>query len=123
MYVRWNRRKRKPGRGRKEGDYLTAVLVKSVRIDGKPRQKVIKSLGSIGEGTLKDKLHYAIRIYSFWGKVKRNLLSLGLSDDEKEKVIASLEKTVPTVSDEEIKQQFGEEGYQNIRKVQDRKVR
>jgi hypothetical protein len=44
MYVRWNRRKRikKIEWVMKEGDFLYAVLVESIRIEGKPRQRTIK---------------------------------------------------------------------------------
>jgi hypothetical protein len=118
MYVRWNRRKRtKASWRRKEGDYLTAVLVESARIDGKPRQRIIKSLGSIGEERLKDKNFHSIPVYCFWLKVRKNLLLLGLSDTETEKIVSDLCKKVPMVTDEEMQELWGEEGYRNIRKV------
>jgi len=114
MYVRWNKRKRKPGQGRKAGDYLTAVLVKNTRINGKPRQKIVKSLGSIEEGAFVDRLEYAIVLYQFWWKVDRNLILVNLPNEDREKVIAALKKTVPMVTDEDIKQLYGEEAFQNI---------
>jgi hypothetical protein len=39
MYVRWKRQKRD------QGETTRAALVRSVRVDGKPRQKVVKYLG------------------------------------------------------------------------------
>lgn len=117
MYVRWNRRKRtKATWRRKEGDYLTAVLVESIRVDGKPRQRMIKSLGSIGEERLKDKSYHSIPIYCFWLKARKSLSLLSLSDTDTEKIVSALTKKVPMVTDEEIKEAWGEEGYQNIRK-------
>jgi hypothetical protein len=99
MYVRWNRRKRfKPGWREKEGDYLSAVLVKSSRIEGVPRQKVIKWLGSISEDSLQ---HISIR-REFWVTVEKNLALVELSAEESHKVIASIGKVVPKPSEKEL---------------------
>jgi len=100
MFIRWNRRKRtKTGWRRKEGDYLTAVLVESVRVNGSPRQKIIKCLGSIGE----DALGKVYRRDNFWETVERNLSTLELTEEMKDKIIVSLKKTVPKPSDKEVK--------------------
>jgi len=69
MFVRWQKRKRADGRNLRwswveslslevrhdrEGDLLVASLVESIRIDGKPRQRVVGYLGSIRENLVTD---------------------------------------------------------------------
>lgn len=98
MYIRWNRKKRikKIEWVMKEGDYIYAVLVENIRIDGKPRQKTIKYLSGIGENNPS--------VYSrmmFWEKAEKNLASLNLAPDVQEKILASLRERVPKPSDEE----------------------
>ena len=67
MFIRWKRRKvvlptkypntrlwvAKCKRRQEAGDLLSAYLMESVRIDGKPRQKPIAYLAAIREGGLK----------------------------------------------------------------------
>ncbi len=49
MFVRWKVRKRKGKIGRRVRALLCAFLVKSVRIDGKPRQQTICYLGCFSD--------------------------------------------------------------------------
>ena len=70
MYVRWKRTKRKDRWG--YGDTLTAVLVKSERVNGQPRQKFIAHLGSIREGRIDVQ---GARL-NFWDNVEAKLASL-----------------------------------------------
>ena len=98
MYVRWNKRKRtKAGWNKKEGLYLSAVLVEGYREGDKTRQKIIKYLGSIGE----ERIIRVWRRRDFWETVEKNLSLVEMSDDERLKIIAHIEKAVPrpTASD------------------------
>lgn len=88
----------------KEGDYIYAVLVETHRVDGKPRQKVIKYLGGIGEDALS---HVYLRKF-FWDTVEKNLSGLELTTEEKNKIVTSLEKTVPKPTDADISADFAE---------------
>jgi ribosomal protein L32E len=116
MYVRWNRRKRiKEGWRKKKGDYLSAVLVESCRIDGKPRQKTIKHLGSIGE----DRLDRVYDRKCFWDKAERNMDSLNLQPDNRHKVIVGLEKIVPKPSDADIAKDL-EERKRSLKEIEER---
>ena len=116
MYVRWNRRKRiKEGWRKKKGDYLSAVLVESCRIDGKPRQKTIKHLGSIGE----DRLDRVYDRKCFWDKAERNMDSLNLHPDNRLKVNISLEKIVPKPSDVDIAKDR-EESIRLLKEIEER---
>lgn len=116
MYIRWNRRKRKKtGWRARAGDYMTAVLVKSVRVDGNPRQKVIKTLGSIGENDL----NKVFRRRSFWETSERNLSKLTLSDEMLDKIISSLKKVVPKPTDEEVKKDM-EESIRTLNGIHER---
>jgi len=121
MYVRWKKRPetrhgRKisatPARYEKEKTglyHLSAYLVESKRIDCKPRQKDISYLGSISERHLRDynggpdrwpfSYDEAVSaIDTFWVKVEDALNNLCPDMDRgaKKKIIASLNKVVPT---------------------------
>ena len=116
MFIRWNRRKRtKAGWRKKEGDYLSAVLVESCRIDGKPRQKSIKHLGSIGEERLNNV--YDRRL--FWEKAEKSMDSLPLSPDIKLKLTASLERVVSKPTEEDIIKDH-EEGLRQLKEIEER---
>ena len=116
MYVRWNRRKRiKEGWRKKKGDYLSAVLVESCRIDGKPRQKTIKHLGSIGE----DRLDRVYARKCFWDKAEKNMDLLDLHPDNRLKVIIGLEKIVPKPSDVDIAKDR-EESIRLLKEIEER---
>jgi hypothetical protein len=116
MYIRWNRRKRtKTGWRKKPGCYLTAVAVENHRVNGSPRQRVIKSIGSIGEERLG-------KIYDrkkFWETVERNLHSISISDGDKEKIISSIAKVVPKPSEDEIERDL-QESIQLLKQIEQR---
>jgi hypothetical protein len=84
---------------------LTASLVESVRINGQPRQRTIRYLGSIRECHLDLEGQSSIfhRGY-FWRSVDTNLASLDLSDLERARIVAGLEDVVPRPDPEEIAQ-------------------
>ena len=92
MYVRWNKANRQRPHGFKYVSHI-AVLVESKRIDGRPRQKVLKYLGSI-ESYLMKEPH--IQRY-FWKNVSVRLDSLQppLTADERKKIEDIIQKTVP----------------------------
>ena len=116
MYVRWNKRKRfKSGWRKKEGHYLSAVLVESHRVNGTPRQKIIKFLGSIGE----ESLHRVFRCQDFWAAAEKNLASLGLSAEDQQKIIASIEKVVPKPSEDDLNRER-EEGFRVLKELGDK---
>ena len=55
MYVRWKKRERsRRGWHTEPPQLLTAVLVESRRVDGKPRQRTVAYLGSIRSDYLDD---------------------------------------------------------------------
>jgi len=81
---------------------LTASLVESVRINGQPRQRTIRYLGSIRECHLDLEGQSSIfhRGY-FWRSADTNLESLDLSVLEQARIVATLEDVVPRPDPEE----------------------
>ena len=79
---------------------LKAILVESVRVDGKPRQKHIAFLGSIQPDDLDKASRY------FWRDVTLKLKRLGnrVSPEDYERIIASLAAKVGgrPLTDEEL---------------------
>ena len=97
MFLRWKKYATKPPRSRwatNYGEYsLAAVLVESRRVNGKPRQKVIKHLASIREYGLADEMvgwHTG-----FWRDVEESLRDLDLSEADRAKIEAALVRRVP----------------------------
>jgi len=84
---------------------LTASLVESVRINGQPRQRTIRYLGSIRECHLDLEGQSSIfhRGY-FWRSADTNLESLDLSVLEQARIVATLEDVVPRPDPGEIVQ-------------------
>jgi hypothetical protein len=85
MYVRWKRREKSAGKYSWNGPgrvALSAVLVKSERVNGRPRQKFIAYLGIIEEG--RKTLYFHQR--EFWQSVDRHLAELQLSSELRDKI-------------------------------------
>ncbi len=91
MFVRWKRRESsaKAGfshisryRAAKRGATLYAVLVESVRVNGKPQQRFVCHLTSIKENKL---AHTATPFY-FWDEVSKKLNALNLDAAERQKI-------------------------------------
>jgi hypothetical protein len=89
---------------REDGDSLDAVLVKSERVNGKPRQKVVCYLARVNEGRLN---HRALP-FEFWEAVGPKLSSLDLSAEEYAKIESQLAAVVRRPSEAE-KRKFNEE--------------
>jgi hypothetical protein len=97
MYIRWKRKERKAIYSFKGKDTLLyAVAVESKRVNGKPRQKIVKYLGSISELAQAEGNYY--RMASFWNKVEKALAELAKEDkykDQVDKLREQVKKNVP----------------------------
>jgi len=106
MFVRWKRRKvtlppkcpnkwaweAKCKRRQQAGDLLSAYLMESVRIDGKPRQKPIAYLAAIREGGIKPGYGHPVW---FWKSVTAKLDTLKLSRKVRKELEDRLAEVVP----------------------------
>ena len=111
MFIRWKNRMCKnwgAWHGRVDRT-LRAYVVKSVRVNGKPRQKVVASLASIREFSLNcpwtsgeehDRRNRAARA-SFWAQVEARLSQIELTEQDLQAVQASLAQVVPQLTAEE----------------------
>ncbi len=103
MFVRWKRRESTYARERRRtsaderGATLYAVLVESVRVDGKPRQKFVCQLAKVCE---KDLNHRAIPFH-FWKKATGKLNTLSLDESERKKIEQQLAAKIRRPSDAE----------------------
>ncbi len=122
MFVRWKRREPTAhkhhiysrGRGTyifysgryrwkdadERGASLYAVLVRSARVNGKPRQKVIKHLARAAEKHL-DQLWQRV---VFWDEVRPKLVALRLPPDELAKIEQQLAAKIEPVPEAEAEQ-------------------
>lgn len=75
---------------------LDAVLVESVRVDGKVRQRFIKHLASIWEGQLNPH-----RVNSFWRDALGKLGEAGLTPEMMARAEAVLASRVPRLTEEQ----------------------
>ena len=91
MYVRWKKRAR-TRRHRPTGEHtLTAVLVTSQRVDGRPRQRIVAYLGSIGEHHTSVYWHQV----DFWKSAAQHLEQLDLDADTATRIREQLAQIVP----------------------------
>src|SRR5262245_26635389 len=87
MFIRWKRQRRV-----KRGEVVVhCVLLKSMRVNGVPKQKVVGYLGRIVEDYSTQEYHRL----DFWDAVKRKLDAVPMSDVERAKIIESIECVVP----------------------------
>ena len=89
MFVRWKRRKLK--KRWRPGYAHYAQLVESRRIDGKPRQRVIKYLGAVRNP---EQLSPGQR-FGFWDTANKALSELDLDGDARQAIEAKLLAVVP----------------------------
>jgi hypothetical protein len=96
MFVRWATRGRVARRGEDQAPLLTAALVRSIRVGGKPRQRIVGYLGAIRlDGLGPEHVGYHGRI---WDRITARLDALALSVDERAKVEAALAARIPRPS-------------------------
>jgi hypothetical protein len=114
MFVRWQCYKPTRLNSVKElhgwgGQHWHAILVKAVRVDGKPRQQHIAYLGGITEGRIKQQKPVVFQ--KFWKKVFERLDTLGnrIPPEDRAKIIATIAKKIPIQTMEEIRQMEKEE--------------
>ena len=95
VFVRWQRKQRVDRYNR--GPLLCAVLVKSRRVDGEPRQRTVAYLGGIRESFIdeREKEHRA-----FWRHADERLDELALDPEARAKVEAAIDSRVRRVIDE-----------------------
>jgi hypothetical protein len=102
MYLRWKRRKlvsRKRGRVRPTGEvFLAAVVARSERWAGKPRQKVVAYLAGIQEGKVK----YVLHRHRFWQTVDERLAGIGLDPERLAAITAAIHTVVPRPPPDEV---------------------
>jgi hypothetical protein len=84
---------------RPTGDYaLSAQLVESHRVDGKPRQKVIKYLGTINQSRI-DQVNHRI---GFWRTASTAFKALSLPSDQQHTIEQALHARVPFPTQEDV---------------------
>jgi hypothetical protein len=119
MFVRWqklpNRSERDVfGRASTANARLTAILVKSMRVNGKPRQQHIAVLGRITERQRES----VFGRFWFWRKIKKSLDLLQheaiISPTDRPKIEASIAKRV-----RKIKQRQSEACIRTLKKIGD----
>jgi hypothetical protein len=119
MFVRWQKRKNQysdPARMRYKPSptrmryihnladtHLAAILIESVRIDGKPRQRHIAYLAGINEKAIVEFVGARVR---FWREVDAVLhrLSNRLTAAERERIVAAVAAKVPRPTPAEAEQ-------------------
>ena len=72
--------------------------MQSIRVKGKPRQKIVRYLGSIRESKI-NKAGYRV---AFWMKVERMLKKQKVEDSIYQKILNTLSKVVPLPTKEEV---------------------
>jgi len=95
VYLRWKKKQT-----RYFGIALNAVLVKSERVNGQPRQKFIRHLASIHEDHLTD----IRKASNFWLDLEYRLSMLNLSVDQVKAIRQKATLVVPSPSGEEIEE-------------------
>ncbi len=93
MFVRWKTRQLTGSIMRDPTKSLTAVLVESTRVHGRPRQRFVAYLGRIHENLLEHDSHCLYRA-GFWDTMSVKLDQVNEPFD-REKIEASIAKVVP----------------------------
>jgi hypothetical protein len=102
MFVRWQRRKRRFrafGGGHGTDAHWAAILVESVRVDGKPRQQHIGYLGGITDSANEITFQRAF----FWEQVMQRLDDLAnrIRGEDRKRVEEAIAKKVPRLTRQE----------------------
>jgi hypothetical protein len=111
VFVRWKQRRNRTRRNDCGGVSTYAYLVKSERIDGKPRLKVIGYVGTVPEG---GERHDWRRI-RFWGRVDALFARLKLDPDTRASIEHSLATRVPRPLTEEEREEQSRAVWKRIR--------
>lgn len=95
MFVRWKRRRLKRYRhGCAAGEeILSAVVVESHRVDGKPRQQVVRYIGTIYASDISQPRPMSLD--RFWGQVDGALDELGVHGAVRMAMETTIATTVP----------------------------
>ena len=96
MFIRWQTHRSKGGSYRGKTTRVRAILIKSVRVDGKSRQQYVAFIGSFVAETLDVETRR-----DFW-KAAHERLSIYVDDDERSKIEAGLARRVPPLTAEEV---------------------
>jgi hypothetical protein len=109
MYVRWQPRKlKRPQYGWPRQDVAwRAIIVESVRVDGKPRQRHVAYLTTFTESMTA----IAGKRGWFWNQVTERLDSLGkrISADDRDRIETAIEAKVPRLTTQQYNECVGEE--------------
>ncbi len=107
MFVRWKRRKRTYGRGGggcrgeweadRAGDSIDVVLVESLRVGGRVRQRFVCHLAHVHE----NQMDWVGRRADFWEQIIPRLDALRLDLSERAKIEAQLDRVMPRLSPDE----------------------
>ena len=92
MLIRWQKHKSGGQRYRRESTRVRAILVESVRVDGKSRYKHVAYIGSFVAETLDVEARR-----DFW-KAANERLSTYVNDDDRSKIEAALARCVPPLT-------------------------
>jgi hypothetical protein len=93
VFVRWKRRilRRRRDWFPPGEQALSAALVETRRVDGKPRQRIVRYLATIKGG----QLVYPPSTDRFWQDVDRTLADMDLDDEQRQTIGARIATTVP----------------------------
>ena len=95
MFVRWKHSRLKRDRHGSEAgeEILRAVVVEGRRVDGKPRQRVVRYLGTIHESDVsRPRL---LSLDRFWRQVDAGLDELGVHDVDRLAMASTISARVP----------------------------
>ena len=95
MFIRWQKRRSKGGSYRGKTTRVRAILVESVRVDGKSRQRHVAFIGSF----VTEMLDVEAR-RDFW-KAANERLSIHVNDDDRSEIEAGLARRVPPTAAED----------------------
>ena len=99
MFFRW----KKYGQEGYWGPYWRAMLVESHRVNGKPRQRVVKYLGSISRHAIEEVsgdapwFSTAESLVAFWRRVIDGLRDLKLPRTKRRDVLEKIKERVPAI--------------------------
>ena len=80
-------------------DSLTAILVESHRIDGRPRQRFECYLGTIREWTVLDRVYW--HLVDFWISADKKLDDLQIDQDARQKIETKIAERIPRPTEQD----------------------